>query len=255
MNEPMTDIMTPSEQIIANETERPILVCKGLTKSYKKGHPVLDSLNLELPAGKIIGLLGPNGCGKSTLIKLVCGLLEPNGGEIEVCGEPRSEKTNSLISYLPERTYFDGGMRVCDLIAFFEEFYADFDKERAYKMLDDLKVPVRSKLRSLSKGTKEKVQLVMVMARRARLYLLDEPIAGVDPAARDYILNTIISNYSEDSTIVITTHLIYDIEPILDEFIFMSYGGEILLRGNSDQVREERGKSLDQLFREVYRCF
>ena len=244
-----------ADEHIGAKPWEPILVCKNLTKSYKRGTPVLNGLNLEIPTGKIVGLLGPNGCGKSTLIKLVCGLLEPDSGELKVCGEPRSEKSNSLISYLPERTYFDGGMKVCDLISFFSEFYADFDKERAYKMLYDLKVPTKAKLRSLSKGTKEKVQLVMVMARRARLYLLDEPIAGVDPAARDYILNTIISNYGSDSTIIITTHLIYDVEPVLDEFIFMGYGGEILLRGNSDQIREERGKSLDELFREVYRCF
>ena len=257
MSEQINPIVLP-ELVIEEPTEPtppPILVCKNLTKSYKKGKPILKDLNLEIPTGKIVGLLGPNGCGKSTLIKLVCGLLSPNGGELEICGEPRSEKSNSLISYLPERTYFDRGMKVCDLISFFDDFYSDFDKERAYKMLEDLKVPTKAKLRTLSKGTKEKVQLVMVMARRARIYLLDEPIAGVDPAARDYILNTIIANYAPDSTIIITTHLIYDIEPVLDEFIFMSYGGEILLRGNADKIREEHGKSLDQLFREVYRCF
>ena len=242
----------------AESTERidaPILVCRNLTKSYKRGRPVLKDLNLELPTGKIVGLLGPNGCGKSTLIKLVCGLLSPDSGELEICGEPRSEKSNTLISYLPERTYFGSRMKVCDLISFFADFYSDFDKDRAYKMLESLKVPTKAKLRTLSKGTKEKVQIVMVMARRARIYLLDEPIAGVDPAARDYILNTIISNYSPDSTVIITTHLIYDIEPVLDEFVFMSYGGEILLSGNADRIREEHGRSLDQLFREVYRCY
>ncbi|MBQ8837223.1 MAG: ABC transporter ATP-binding protein [Clostridia bacterium] len=231
----------------------PVLSCVDLCKSYRRGRPVLDKFNISLPSGKIYGLLGPNGCGKSTLMKLTCGLLAPNSGEILVCGEPRSEKTNSLISYLPERTYFTPSMRVEELISYFSDFYSDFDETLARKMLDELGIDTRSKLKALSKGTKEKVQLVLVMARRAKLYLLDEPIAGVDPAAREYILNTIIGNYNPEATVVITTHLITDIEPVLDEFAFMSFGGEILLSGVADDVRAERGKSLDEIFKEVFR--
>ena len=231
-----------------------VLKCTDLKKSYKRKHPVLDGFNCELPSGRIIGLLGPNGCGKSTFMKLLCGILTLDSGSIEICGQPRSEKTNALISYLPERTYFNSWMKVNELIKYFSEFYADFDEELARKMLDDLKIDPKCSLRTLSKGTKEKVQLVMVMARRAKLYLLDEPIAGVDPAAREYILNTIIGNYNPEATVIITTHLIHDIEPILDDFVFLSYGGKIMLSGNCDEVREETGKSLDELFREVYRC-
>ena len=232
----------------------PILTCTHLNKSYRKGHPVLEDFNCTIPSGKIVGLLGPNGCGKSTLMKLACGLLVPNSGKIEICGEPQSEKTNAYISYLPERTYFNSWMRVEELIRYFSEFFADFDAAIARQMLKELGVDVSARLKTLSKGNKEKVQLIMVMARRAKLYLLDEPIAGVDPAARDYIMKTIIGNYNPEATILITTHLIYDIEPVLDEFAFMSYGGKILLSGVADEVREERGKSLDELFREVFRC-
>ena len=232
----------------------PVLSCRGLSKSYKKNKPVLLDFNCELPGGRIIGLLGPNGCGKSTLIKLICGILQPDGGEIEICGEKRSEKTNAYISYLPERTYFSSSMRVNELIKYFSDFYADFDVELARKMLVDLKIDATAKLKTLSKGTKEKVQLVMVMARRAKLYLLDEPIAGVDPAAREYILNTIIGNYNPEATVIITTHLIHDIEPVLDDFAFLGYGGKIVLSGNCDAIREEKGRSLDELFREVFRC-
>ena len=228
------------------------LSCKNLCKRYQ--FPVLKDLNLDLPSGKIIGLLGPNGCGKSTLLKLVSGLLVPNSGEILVCGEPQSEKTNALVSYLPERTYFAPEMRVEELISYFADFYADFDVEVAKRMTADLGINLTARLRTLSKGTKEKVQLAMVMSRRARLYLLDEPIAGVDPAARDYILKTIIRNRNPEASVVITTHLIYDVEPFLDEFLFMGYGGQILLSGNADKVREESGKTLDQLFREVFSC-
>lgn len=232
----------------------PVLICTNLRKSYKNGFPVLNSLSCSLPSGRIIGLLGPNGCGKSTFMKLISGILVPDSGEIMICGQPRSEATNALISYLPERTYFNTWMRVEELICYFSEFYADFDESIARKMLVDLAIDVNAKLKTLSKGTKEKVQLIMVMARRAKLYLLDEPIAGVDPAARDYILRTIIGNYNPEATVLITTHLIYDIEPVLDEFVFMGYGGQILLSGNCDEVRAERQKSLDELFKEVFRC-
>ena len=233
----------------------PILTCTNVCKSYKGKPYVLNNMNLTVPQGKIFGLLGPNGCGKSTLIKMICGLLSPDSGEISVCGEMRSEKTNSLISYLPERTYFNSWMKVEELIKYFSEFYPDFDADLARKMLSELGVSTSARLKTLSKGTKEKVQLVMVMARRARLYLLDEPIAGVDPAARDYILGTIIGNYNPEATVIITTHLIYDIEPVLDEFVFMSYGGQIIMGGSCDETRAAYGKSLDQLFREVFRCY
>jgi ABC-2 type transport system ATP-binding protein len=187
-------------------------------------------------------------------MKLICGILQPDSGEITIGGFPVGEDSKALISYLPERTYFNSWMKVSQLVDFFEEFYADFDKERAYKLLLDLKINPEAKLKALSKGTKEKVQLILVMSRNAKLYLLDEPIAGVDPAARDYILQTIIGNYNPEATVVITTHLIYDIEPMLDEFVFMGYGGQIMMSGVADDVRAEQGKSLDELFREVFRC-
>lgn len=231
-----------------------ILQCKNLNKSYKKGVPVLHNLNLSIPAGKIVGLLGPNGCGKSTLIKLVSGLLQPDSGEILVCGAPVGDESKALVSYLPERPYFSGGMEVYQLLEFFKDFYSDFNMQKALTLLAELGIDVHAKLKALSKGTKEKVQLVLVMARDAKLYLLDEPIAGVDPVAREYILNTIVSNYNPGSTVIITTHLITDIEPILDDFMFFSYGGAILRSGNAEETRNETGKSLDQLFKEVFRC-
>ena len=229
-----------------------VLNCVNLCKKYKA--PVLKNLNVKLPSGKIIGLLGPNGCGKTTFMKLVCGLLVPDSGEIYICGEPQSEKTNTYISYLPERTYFSSGMHVRELIDYFSDFYEDFDAFMAESMMKDLNIDTTAKLKTLSKGTKEKVQLIMVMARRAKLYLLDEPIAGVDPAARDYILQTIIGNYNPEATVIITTHLIHDIEPVLDEFVFMGEGGKILLSGNADEARAEHEKSLDELFKEVFAC-
>ena len=232
----------------------PILSCVNLNKSYLPTRPVLHNLNISLTGGKIVGLLGPNGCGKSTLLKLVSGILVPDSGTIEICGIPRSEATNSLVSFLPERTYFNSWMKVDQLIAYFADFFPDFDEAMARKMFSDLSIDVNAKLRTLSKGNKEKVQLVLVMSRRAKLYLLDEPIGGVDPAARDYILSTIIGSYNPDAAVIITTHLIHDIEPVLDEFAFMGFGGRILLAGMADEVRAEKGKSLDELFREVFRC-
>lgn len=231
-----------------------ILQCKKLTKAYRSGVNVLDNFDLELPAGRIIGLLGPNGCGKSTLIKLISGLLRPTSGEILVDGMPISEKTCAVVSYLPERTYFTTGMKVEGLVKFFKDFYEDFDEERAFKLLSDLKIDRKANLRTLSKGTKEKVQLILVMSRNAKLYLLDEPIAGVDPAAREYILSTIVSNYNPEATIIITTHLITDVEQVLDDFVFLTFGGKILMSGNAEEVRNNTGKSLDTLFREVFRC-
>ena len=231
-----------------------ILECKNLTKAYQKNYAVLKDLNLEISAGKIVGLLGPNGCGKSTLIKLIAGLLQPNSGEIIVGGYEVGEKSKALISYLPERTYFNSGMKVNELIKYFEEFYQDFDSERAFKLLSDLGIDPKANLKTLSKGTKEKVQLILVMSRNAKLYLLDEPIAGVDPAAREYILSTIVGNYNPEASIIITTHLITDVEQILDDFVFLGYGGIILKSGNAEDVRNETGKSLDALFKEVFRC-
>lgn len=231
-----------------------ILECKNLTKAYKKNVPVLQNFNLAIPAGRIIGLLGPNGCGKSTLIKLIAGLLQPNSGEITVGGYPVGERTKALISYLPERTYFSSGMKVEGLVKYFKDFYEDFDSDRAYKLLSDLGINPKANLKSLSKGTKEKVQLILVMSRNARLYLLDEPIAGVDPAAREYILSTIVGNYNPEASIIIATHLITDVEQVLDDYVFLSFGGRILRAGNAEDTRNETGKSLDELFREVFRC-
>ena len=230
-----------------------VLECRGIKKAYKKGKYVLDDFNLTIGGGRIVGLLGPNGCGKSTLMKLISGLLTPNGGEILVCGEEVGDKSKALISYLPERTYFSSQQKVSELVDFFADFYTDFDKEKANALLDDLKIDNNARLKTLSKGTKEKVQLILVMSRRARLYLLDEPIAGVDPAAREYILGTIVGNYAEDSTIIITTHLITDVEQVLDEYVFLSQNGKILEQGLVDDVRGESGKSLDERFREVFR--
>ncbi len=231
-----------------------VLEVKNLNKAYKKGVPVLNFLNMEISAGRIVGLLGPNGCGKSTLMKLVSGLLQADSGEILIDGIPVGERTKALVSYLPERTYFTSGMKVDGLVKYFAEFYSDFDTERAYALLADLKIDRNANLKTLSKGTKEKVQLILVMSRRAKLYLLDEPIAGVDPAAREYILSTIVSNYDPSATIIITTHLITDIEQVLDDYYFIGFGGTIIRSGNAEETRNETGKSLDELFREVFRC-
>ena len=231
-----------------------ILECKNVCKEYKKGVPVLKDFNLTVPKGKIVGLLGPNGCGKSTLVKIISGVLQATSGEIRVDGNKIGESTKAVISYLPERTYFTANMKVVDLINFFSDFYTDFDFARAYTLMNDLGVDVTKPLKNLSKGTKEKVQLIMVMSRNAKLYLLDEPIAGVDPAAREYIINTVLGNYNREATIIITTHLISDVEELLDEFVFLNFGGEILKSGSVKEVREESGQTLDQLFREVFRC-
>ena len=203
--------------------------------------------------GRIVGLLGPNGSGKSTLIKLANGLLTPTSGELLINGNKPGIETKKIVSYLPERTYLADWMKVSDIINFFKDFYEDFNVEKAYDMLSKLNINANDKLKTMSKGTKEKVQLILVMSREAELYFLDEPIAGVDPAARDYILNTIISNYNENATVVISTHLISDIEQILDDVIFISYG-KIYLSKSVDEIREEEGKSVDALFREVFRC-
>ena len=229
-----------------------VLRASELTKRYH-GTPALDGMTLSLPKGRIIGLLGPNGSGKTTFIKLAAGLLTPSAGSIQICGEPAGPATKALVSYLPDRSYFNRQRTVEELLDLFRDFYADFDRPRAEKMLSALGISQKARLRTLSKGNQEKVQLVLVMSRRAKLYLLDEPIGGVDPAARDYILNTIITNYDPEATVLISTHLIADVERVLDEFVFLNEG-RVIRSGSADEVREETGKSLDQLFREVFQC-
>lgn len=228
-----------------------ILECQNLSKTYGSNIALMD-LTLTIPKGKIVGLLGPNGSGKTTLIKLAAGLLVPTVGSIFVDGKAPGPETKAVVSYLPERTYFNSWMKVYDLLDFFVDFYADFDKVKAIEMLKRLDITPERRLKELSKGTKEKVQLILVMSRNAKLYLLDEPIAGVDPAARDYILDTIISNYNKDATVIISTHLIYDIEQTLDEFVFIN-NGKLLLTGNAKEYREQNNKTIDTLFREMFR--
>ena len=230
----------------------PILECKGLTKRYG-GKTALDQITFSLMPGKIIGLLGPNGSGKTTLIKLLNGLLVPTEGQIFIDGLRPGTETKKFVSYLPERTYLNSWMKVCDIIDFFQDFYEDFDKARAYDMLKRLNINPSDRLRTMSKGTKEKVQLILVMSRRVRLYCLDEPIAGVDPAARDYILSTIIQNYDENATIIISTHLISDVENILDDVVFIQ-NGHIRMVDSVENIRFNQGKSVDALFREVFKC-
>lgn len=231
----------------------PILECKGLSKCYRNNLYALDNLNLTLERGQIIGLLGPNGSGKSTLIKLINGLLVPTGGCVLIDGMLPGVGTKKIVSYLPERTYFEPSMKVKDAITYFTDFYEDFQSERALQMLHDLEINTNARLKTLSKGTKEKVQLILVMSRDAMLYVLDEPIGGVDPAARDYILRTILMNYNENATILLSTHLIYDIENVLDRVIFLQ-NGKPVLNATVDEIRMERKKSVDILFREVFRC-
>ncbi|MBO5024078.1 MAG: ABC transporter ATP-binding protein [Clostridia bacterium] len=229
-----------------------ILEAKALAKDYGGGVGLLGA-DIVLPEGKIVGLLGSNGSGKTTFLKLVAGILKPTAGEVLVCGERIGIDTKSMVSYLPERTYLNDWMRVSDIVEYFDDFYEDFDSAKAFEMLSNLKVEPNRKLKTLSKGTKEKVQLVLVMARNAKLYLLDEPIAGVDPVAREYILDTIVSNYNKDATVVISTHLITDVEKVLDDFIFVR-DGKVIMQDSVAKAREEYGKTLDEIFREVYKC-
>ena len=232
---------------------KPILECYGLSKSYGNGRWALSNLNLSLERGQIVGLLGPNGSGKTTLIKVLNGLLQPEQGLVLIDGETPGLYTKSLISYLPDKPYFSGWMKVNDLFELFEDFYADFDSDRAYDMLNKLNINPNDKLKTMSKGTKEKVQLILVMSRDADVYFLDEPIGGVDPAARDYILNTIITNYNPKSTVIISTHLISDIEKVLDDVVMIK-DGELVMHKKVDDIREEYGKSVDEVFREVFKC-
>ena len=229
-----------------------LMECHGLYKSYGL-RAALRGIDLEVGPGRIVGLLGPNGSGKTTLIKLLCGLLQPTTGWLTVDGQTIGPCTKSVISYLPDRMYFADWMRAVDLFDLFQDFYADFEYEKAIAMCRALGVEPRDRLKSMSKGTKEKVQLVLVMARKAKLYLLDEPIAGVDPAARDFILRTILTNYNEEGTVLISTHLISDVEKVLDEAIFLKEG-KIMLHETVDNIREKEGKSVDALFREIFRA-
>lgn len=230
----------------------PLLDCRDIRKTYG-GIIALNGLNLTLGRGKIVGLLGPNGSGKTTLIKSICGLLVPDSGSITIAGMNPGIETKAIVSYLPERNSLSGWMKVSEMVEYFRDFYKDFSAEKAYDMLNRLQVNPKAKFSTLSKGTREKVQLVLVMSRDAQLYVLDEPIGGVDPAARDFILNTIISNYSENSTVLLSTHLITDIERILDEVVFINQGHTVM-HMPLDALREQEGKSVDQIFREVFKC-
>lgn len=229
-----------------------LVICRDLCKNYGST-PALYNLNLTLDGGKIYGLLGPNGSGKTTFIKILCGLLTPSSGDIIVDNGPVGVHSKSVISYLPDQTYLQMHKTVGEVLEYFKDFYQDFDMARACQMLSDLNIQPKMPIKNMSKGTKEKLQLILVMSRRAKLYVLDEPIAGVDPAARDYILETVLKNYSPESSILISTHLIYDIENSIDHVLFIKQG-QVILDGDADAIRAGEGKSIDQLFREVFRC-
>lgn len=224
---------------------------RDIGKNYA-AFPALTGINLDIGQGRIVGLLGPNGSGKTTLIKLTSGLLAPNSGNIRVCGNPIGIESKRCISYLPERTYLDETMTPEKTIEFFSDFYSDFDPLKARELMRELNVDSGRKIKTMSKGTKEKLQLILVMSRQTKIYLLDEPIAGVDPAARELIINTVLKNYVSDSTVIISTHLITDVENVLDDVIFLSYG-KIILTSTVDKIRSEHGKTVDELFREVFR--
>lgn len=226
--------------------------CRELTKKYGKKN-ALDGINLTVGRGKIIGLLGPNGAGKTTLIKILCGLLRPTSGEVRVDDHPIGIHTKSIVSYLPDKMYFADWMKGQDLLNFFQDFYQDFSMEKALSMCQSLNLDPHQKIKSMSKGTKEKLQLILAMSRQAQLYLLDEPIAGVDPAARDYIMKTILTNYNRNATVIISTHLIGDIEEILDEVILLQEG-KILRHQSVDDIRATEGTSVDQYFRDLFRA-
>ena len=231
----------------------PILECNNLTKTYA-GVTALDHIDLAIDPGRIVGLLGPNGSGKTTLIKLAAGLLQPTQGQILIDGKKPSPETNAVLSYLPERIALSQWMKVTQVPDFFCDFYKDFDRAAAEAMLAQLQIAPNQVLKQMSKGTKEKVQLILAMSRKAKLYLLDEPIGGVDPATRDYILHTILTNYNPEAAVIISTHLIGDVEQVLDEVVFLSRG-QIALHDSCEAIREQQGKSVDQLFREVFKCW
>ena len=227
-----------------------LIVARGLTKVYGV-KPALDHIDLTIGSGRIVGLLGPNGSGKTTFIKLLCGLIQPALGMLQIDGAAPGVHSKSVISYLPDRMYFADWMKTCDLIDFFADFYSDFDRKKAMEMFSALSIGPNDRIKTMSKGTREKAQLALIMSRKAMLYLLDEPIAGVDPAARDFILNTILTNYNEDGTVMLSTHLIADIERVLDEAIFLQ-NGKVVRHDTVDNIRENEGKSVDQLFREIF---
>ncbi|MCL2655577.1 MAG: ABC transporter ATP-binding protein [Coriobacteriia bacterium] len=229
-----------------------ILQAQGLTKRFGQT-TALDNVELSLESGRIVGLLGPNGSGKTTFIKIASGLLTPTAGQVLIDGVAPGPQTKAQVSYLPDRTYFDNWMKVSDCLELFADFYQDFDRVKANDMLHSLGIDASKTFKTLSKGTQEKVQLALVMSRQAKLYLLDEPIGGVDPAARDFILDTIIRNYNEEGTVVISTHLISDIEKVLDDVIFL-WDGRIERTDSVDHIREQSGKSVDEVFREVFKC-
>jgi ABC-2 type transport system ATP-binding protein len=224
-----------------------------LTKYYNSGRPAIDNMTLSLPRGKIIGLLGPNGSGKTTLIKMLNGLLVPTKGSIRIGGCTPGVETKKHVAYLPDRDFLDNSQKVSDFLDYYGDFYEDFDHPRAIEMLKSLQIDPNQRMKTLSKGTREKVQLILVMSRKADLFILDEPIAGVDPAARDYILRTIINNYNPGATVLFATHLIGDIEQVLDEVIFLQTG-KLVLYNSVDAIREQQGKSVDAYFREVFAC-
>ena len=229
-----------------------LLECKNLCKSFDNKQ-ILKDINLKIPRGKIIGLLGKNGTGKSTLIKLINDLLTPTSGEVLINGKKPSVASKEIISYLPERTYLDKEMNVKQVIKYFEEFYKNFDSQKAIKLFKDLDLDIESKISKMSKGMQEKLQLILVMSRKAELYVLDEPLGGVDPATRDYILDTILSNFNEGASVIISTHLIADIERILDEVIFIDKG-EIVLVSSADELRKKENASIDEIFRRCFKC-
>lgn len=229
-----------------------LLECKNVSKTFDNKE-ILHNINITIKPGKIIGLLGKNGQGKTTLIKLINDLLTPTSGEILVKGNKIGVETKKVISYLPERTYLDKSMKVCEIVKYFEEFYDNFDSKKAYKLLSDLNLDTNEKLSKMSKGMQEKVSLALVMSRNADLYILDEPLGGVDPATRDYILDTILSNFKEGSSVIISTHLIADIERILDEVIFLDKG-RIVLTSDADELRTKENCSIDEVFRRMFKC-
>jgi len=229
-----------------------LLECININKSFGNKQ-ILKDINLTIPRGKIIGLLGKNGTGKSTLIKLINDLLTPTSGKILINGKDIGIESKQIISYLPERTYLDKSMTVEEVIKYFEDFYDNFDSNKARKLLKDLDLDTNQKLSKMSKGMQEKVQLVLVMSRKAELYILDEPLGGVDPATRDYILDTILTNFDEGASVIISTHLISDIERILDEVIFIDKG-KIILQSESDELRQKENGSIDEIFRRMFKC-
>lgn len=241
-----------ADNIINEISVPPLLEIKNLVKSYGQNR-VLDEFSLSIERGGIVGLLGPNGCGKSTLLKLICGLLTQNSGDILINGMPTSPETAAMISYLPDTNAIPLGNTVKYTIRYFADFFSDFDTEKAYEMLARLEIDPEAHIRTLSKGNKEKLQLILAMSRKAQLYILDEPLGGVDPAARDYILETILTSYNKDAAVLITTHLVYDIQNALDDVIFMKDGKAVLCSSVS-ALREQFGKTADELFREVYKC-